>query len=83
MAFPVPAGSSAYSLELLCSLFALPFRDLEQFQQLGTTTAVSIPVMRDLSEIPPASGDLMPDKLFEIPFPNPPPQPLEYTHPKF
>lgn len=31
MAFPVPAGSSAYSLELLCSLFALPFRDLEQF----------------------------------------------------
>lgn len=31
MAFPVHAGSSDYSLKLLCSLFALPFPNLKQF----------------------------------------------------
>lgn len=74
---------------VLCLPF--PFLIWNSFSSCGQQLQFLILVLRDLLEILPESGYLMPDKphdnslgiLFEMLFPNTPPQSLEHTNPEF
>lgn len=74
---------------VLCLPF--PFLIWNNFSSCAEQLQFLILVLRDLLEILPESGDLMPDKLhddplrilFEMLFPNTSPQSLEHMHPKF